>query len=75
VPLHVSGVTRASFRRRYTGAVWCNYVRRMCADYVQVVVQLASRHASRHETKHAHPQYSIDCSSIEYLSEGTRNAS
>jgi hypothetical protein len=25
-------------------------------------------------TQHAHPQYSIDCSSIERLSEGTRNA-
>jgi hypothetical protein len=24
--------------------------------------------------KHAHPQYSIDCSSIEHPSEGTRNA-
>jgi hypothetical protein len=31
---------------------------------------------NRHEpqTQHAHPQYSIDCSSIEHLSEGTRNA-
>jgi hypothetical protein len=25
-------------------------------------------------TQHVHPQYSIDCSSIEHLSEGTRNA-
>jgi hypothetical protein len=25
-------------------------------------------------TQHTHPQYSIDCSSIEHLSEGTRNA-
>ena len=25
-------------------------------------------------SQHAHPQYSIDCSSIEHLSEGTRNA-
>jgi hypothetical protein len=25
-------------------------------------------------TQYAHPQYSIDCSSIEYLSEGTRNS-
>jgi hypothetical protein len=24
--------------------------------------------------QHAHPQYSFDCSSIEHLSEGTRNA-
>jgi hypothetical protein len=30
--------------------------------------------APRHWTQHVHPQYSIDCSSIEYLSEGTRNA-
>jgi hypothetical protein len=30
--------------------------------------------ASRHQTQHAHPQYSIDCSSIEHLSQGTRNA-
>jgi hypothetical protein len=29
--------------------------------------------ASRHWTQHAHPQYSVDCSSIEHLSEGTRN--
>jgi hypothetical protein len=25
-------------------------------------------------TQHAHPQYSIDCSPTEHLSEGTRNA-
>src|SRR5215510_6427360 len=31
-------------------------------------------HATRHNTPQ-HPQYSIDCSSIEHLSEGTRNAS
>jgi hypothetical protein len=31
-------------------------------------------HAPRHYTQHAHPQYSIDCFSIEHLSEGTRNA-
>jgi hypothetical protein len=30
------------------------------------------RHAPRHYTQHAHPQNSIDCSSIEHLSEGTR---
>jgi hypothetical protein len=30
--------------------------------------------APRHKTQHANPQYSIDCSSIEHLSEGTRNA-
>jgi hypothetical protein len=28
---------------------------------------------SDHWTQHAHPQYSIDCSSIAHLSEGTRN--
>jgi hypothetical protein len=27
-----------------------------------------------HLTQHAHSQYSIDCSSIKHLSEGTRNA-
>src|SRR5215469_5669524 len=26
------------------------------------------------DTTHAHPQYSIDCSSIEHLLQGTRNA-
>jgi hypothetical protein len=26
-----------------------------------------------HQTQHTHPQYSIDCSSIEHISEGTRN--
>jgi hypothetical protein len=26
------------------------------------------------KTQHAHPQYSIDCSSTEHLSEGTRKA-
>jgi hypothetical protein len=31
-------------------------------------------HAPRHWTPHAYPQYSIDCSLIEHLSEGTRNA-
>jgi hypothetical protein len=30
--------------------------------------------SQRHYTQHAHPQFSIDCSSIEHLSEGTRNA-
>jgi hypothetical protein len=34
----------------------------------------SDRHAPRHWTQHAHPQCSIDCSSIEHLSEGTRNA-
>jgi hypothetical protein len=28
----------------------------------------------RHWKQHAHAQYSIDCSSIKHLSEGTRNA-
>jgi hypothetical protein len=32
------------------------------------------RHAPGHYTQYAHPQYSIDCSSIEHLSEDTRNA-
>jgi hypothetical protein len=31
-------------------------------------------HAPLHWTQHIHPQYSIDCTSIEHLSEGTRNA-
>jgi hypothetical protein len=31
-------------------------------------------HAPCHLTQHAHPQYSIDSSSIEHLSQGTRNA-
>src|SRR5215468_531149 len=31
-----------------------------------------AHHVTRHSTPH--PQYSIDCSSIEHLSEGTRNA-
>jgi hypothetical protein len=26
------------------------------------------------QTQHAYPQYSIDCSSVEHLSEDTRNA-
>jgi hypothetical protein len=30
-------------------------------------------HAPRHWTQHAHPQYSIDCSSIEHILEDTRN--
>jgi hypothetical protein len=29
---------------------------------------------AHHWTQHAHPQYSIDCSSILHLSEGTRNS-
>jgi hypothetical protein len=31
-------------------------------------------HAPRHYIQHAHPQYPIEWSSIEHLSEGTRNA-
>jgi hypothetical protein len=27
------------FRRFCTNAIWCNYVRRMCVDYVQVAVE------------------------------------
>jgi hypothetical protein len=38
-----------------------------------VKIRISVRHAPRHKTQHAHPQYSID-SSIEHLSEGTRNA-
>jgi hypothetical protein len=30
------------FRRLCTGAIWCNYVRRMCVDCVQVAVLLLS---------------------------------
>jgi hypothetical protein len=33
-----------------------------------------SERCSIEKTQHAHPQYSIDCVSIEHLSEGTRNA-
>jgi hypothetical protein len=33
-----------------------------------------SQIATPPDPRHAHPQYSIDCSSIEHLSEGTRNA-
>jgi hypothetical protein len=35
--------------------------------------QIATHHVTRKQQ--AHPQYSIDCSSIKHLSEGTRNAS
>src|SRR5215475_11123585 len=37
-----------------------------------LVTWCAAHHVTRHNTPH--PQYSIDCSSIEHLLEGTRNA-
>jgi disulfide bond formation protein DsbB len=38
---------------------------------LSLLIMYGSRdhHAPRHWTQHAHPQYSIDCSSIEHLSE------
>jgi hypothetical protein len=36
-------------------------------------IQLRGACAHDHYTQHAHPRYSIDCSSIEHLSEGTSN--
>jgi hypothetical protein len=41
---------------------------------VTCCVAISNRHAPRQQTQHTHPQYSIDCFSIEHLSEGTRNA-
>jgi hypothetical protein len=35
---------------------------------------MVSQIVTHHATKHNHPQYSIDWSSIQHLSEGTRNA-
>jgi hypothetical protein len=37
-------------------------------------VAISDRQAERHYIQHAHPQYSINCSSIEHLSRGTMNA-
>ena len=37
------------------------------------VMPISDRHVPHHWTQHTHPQYSIDCFSIEHLSEGTRN--
>src|SRR5215469_11723837 len=44
-------------------------------EYFRLVCDVVRRahHVTRHNTPQ-HPQYSIDCSSIEHLSEGTRNA-
>jgi hypothetical protein len=61
IPVTPSGIESAIFE---LVAPWLNHV----------VYRSVGRCAPLHETQHAHPQYSIDCSSIEYLSEGTRNA-
>jgi hypothetical protein len=37
-------------------------------------VAISDRHVPRHYTQHAHPQYSVNWSSIQHLSEGTGNA-
>jgi hypothetical protein len=36
-----------------------------------IVTGCGVNHAPRHYTQHAHPQYYIDCSSIDHLAEGT----
>jgi hypothetical protein len=37
------------------------------------VISLRSTRTTSLDTQHAHPQYSIDCSSIQHLSKGTKN--
>jgi hypothetical protein len=39
------------FRSLCTDAIWCNYVRRMCVDYVQVAVPPQSAHSNNKQTK------------------------
>jgi hypothetical protein len=44
----------------------------MFRHYIVGVVSSGVVVGARHETQHTHPQYSIDCSSIENLSDGTK---
>jgi hypothetical protein len=64
------GTVETNLQRRFSINVWCG----MIDDMMICPVILDLVYAPRHWTQHAHPQYSIDCSSIEHFSEVTRNA-